>query len=89
MAVQDPANEGLINLLLEHSRKEDSWVVASNGIIYPLHEIPEKHPQWLNSFIDTYLFLIHKDGQVVARSCAYYIWELINNRHFACSSASG
>ena len=84
--------DSLVPHLLSHCLKETSWPVICNGIFYNLSSIPKRDPQWLESFLDSYLQLAKTSddfvfcGGTVRGNSLAEIWDfieegMINNAH--------
>ena len=75
--------DSLVPLLLRHCLAETAWTVISNSILCNLSSIPERHPEWLESFLDTYIELAKTSdefvfsGYVVRQHALSNIWDLI------------
>jgi hypothetical protein len=73
----------LVPHLLNHCLKETSWPVICNGILYNLASIPKRDPQWLESFLDSYMQLAKTSddfvfcGDTVRKNAMAQIWDFI------------
>lgn len=77
IAVNNPAYRNqLIPTLMAHCKKEESWPVVTNGILYPLGDLSED-PQWREKFLDLYIFLAEKNNYGTGDNGYRGIWESI------------
>jgi hypothetical protein len=80
---QSELRDSLVPLLLKHCMTETSWPVICNSILFNLSSIPEREPQWLESFLDAYIELAKTSndfvfcGDTVRENALSYIWDLI------------